>query len=137
MLIYIYMHIQLCSKDWLLFKVLSMTVWMKYWSQSPWNEVCQIKSYFGLPDRYFLPHIGLLPQHFQDSVLQFVYSIRFSFFLCWICLENEFKAKCNTETCPYNENSLCHAYMCDHRYLIADNIAQMMILQLPKSSSLF
>ena len=53
---------------------------------------CQIKSYFGLPYRYFLPHIRLLHQHLQDSVLQFTYSIYFSFFLSWIYLENEFKA---------------------------------------------
>ena len=52
----------------------------------------QIKSYFGLPYRYFLPHIRLLHQHLQDSVLQFTYSIYFSFFLSWIYLENEFKA---------------------------------------------
>ena len=64
---------------------------IQHWSWSPWNEVCQIKYYFCLPDRYFLPHIGLLPQHLQDFVLQFIYSICFSFFPCWICLENEFK----------------------------------------------
>ena len=102
------MHIQLYSKHWLLFKVLFMTVWVKNWFRTPWSEVCQIKCYFHLPDWYFLPHIRLLPQHLQNFVLQFFYSICFSFFLAWICLENEFKAQCNTETCAYNENSLYH-----------------------------
>ena len=64
------------------------------------------KYYFPLPDGYFLPHIRLLPQHLQDFVLQFFYSICFSFFLSWICLENELKAQCDTEICAYNENSL-------------------------------
>ena len=102
------MHIQLYSRHWLLFKVLFMTVWIKNWFRTPWSEVCQIKCYFHLPDWYFLPHIRLLPQHLQNFVLQFFYSICFSFFLAWICLENEFKAQCNTETCAYNENSLYH-----------------------------
>ena len=66
------------------------------------------KYYFPLPDGYFLPHIRLLPQHLQDFVLQFFYSICFSFFLCWIYLENELKAQCDTEICAYNENSLYH-----------------------------
>ena len=70
-----------------------MTVWVhvKHWSQSPWNEVSQIKYCFSLPDGYFLPHIRLLIQHLQDFVLQLFYSICFSFFLYWICVENEFK----------------------------------------------
>ena len=103
----------------LLFKVLFMTVWIKNWFRTPWSEVCQIKCYFHLPDWYFLPHIRLLPQHLQNFVLQFFYSICFSFFLDWICLENEFKAQCNTETCAYNENSLYHTYF------TTDNIAKM------------
>ena len=69
--------------SWLLFKELFMTVWIhvKHWSQSPWNEVSQIKYDFPLPDGYFLLHIRLLPQHLQDFILQFFYSICFSFFL--------------------------------------------------------
>ena len=104
------MHIQLGWKFWLLFKELFMTVWIhvKHWSQSPWNGVSQIKYYFPLPDGYFLLHIRLLPQHLQDFILQFFYSICFFFFLCWICLENELKALCDTQICAYNENSLYH-----------------------------
>ena len=78
------------------------------WFRTPRSEVCQIKCYFHLPDWYFFPHIRLLPHHLQNFVLQFFYSICFSFFLAWICFENKFKAQCNTEACAYNENSLYH-----------------------------
>ena len=52
----------------------------------------QIKSYFGLPYQVFSLPYKAPALDLQDSVLQFTYSICFSFFLGWICLENEFKA---------------------------------------------